>query len=303
MIRDVSFFMPGGKAGVLLIHGLTGTPSEMHILARGLNRAGFTVYGMQLAGHCGTEADLVATGWRDWYQSVEDAADFMRQKVDVLFVGGLSMGAVLALKLAADSPEKVQGLGIYGATFYYDGWSIPFYVRKFGFLVRWFKKLGLFNNKVFMERPPYGVKDERIRKSVEESLHSGDSTKAGLVGNPWPALAEMQELNKIVEPLLPKITAPCLIMHAADDDIAGLRNNGGMVAAKVAGKTELVPLENSYHLITIDRDRRRVIEKSAEFFTALCGAEMLTPAGGAPDNAEENRTEASGGKRKRVKKA
>ena len=44
----------------------TGTPAEMRFVGKGLNRAGFTVYGMQLAGHCGSEADLLRTGWRDW---------------------------------------------------------------------------------------------------------------------------------------------------------------------------------------------------------------------------------------------
>ena len=59
-MQDLSYFLPGNKNGVLLIHGLTGTPNEMRILANGLHKAGFTVYAIQLAGHCGTEADLVA---------------------------------------------------------------------------------------------------------------------------------------------------------------------------------------------------------------------------------------------------
>jgi len=284
MIEDVSFFMPGGRAGVLLIHGLTGTPSEMHILARGLNRAGFSVYGMQLAGHCGTEKDLIATNWRDWDRSVCEAADFFSRQVDAMFIGGLSMGAVLSLKYAADHPGRVKGVGVYGVTFCYDGWSIPFYARKFGFLSRLLKKLGLFQNRAFIERPPYGVKDERIRKSVEENMRSGDSTKAGLLGNPWPAIAEMVSLNRIVKKLLPRITAPCLIMHAANDDIADIRSNGRLVEKKVAGLTEFVPLANSYHLITIDRDRREVIKRSVEFFSSLCGADMLRPSA---EGAEE----------------
>ena len=58
MIQDSSYFLNGNRNGVLLIHGLTGTPNEMRIIAKGLNQAGFTVYAMQLAGHCGDEADL-----------------------------------------------------------------------------------------------------------------------------------------------------------------------------------------------------------------------------------------------------
>ena len=106
---------------MLLIHGLTGTPAEMRFVGRGLHRAGFSVLGMQLAGHCGTEADLLATGWRDWYASVSDAVERLQRTVDRVFVGGLSMGAVLALGAAQDRALDVAGLALYGTTFFYDG--------------------------------------------------------------------------------------------------------------------------------------------------------------------------------------
>jgi len=82
----------------------------MRILANGLHKAGFTVYAIQLAGHCGTEADLCKTTWQDWYKSVQDGADYLAKQVDNLFVAGLSMGALLALKLAADRPNQLKGL-------------------------------------------------------------------------------------------------------------------------------------------------------------------------------------------------
>ena len=63
MIKKSDYWMPGGRSGVLLIHGLTGTPAEMRFVATGLHQQGFTVYGMQLAGHCGSVEDLLRTGW------------------------------------------------------------------------------------------------------------------------------------------------------------------------------------------------------------------------------------------------
>lgn len=270
MITDARFFLKGGRAGVLLIHGLTGTPSEMQILGKGLNKAGFTVYGMQLAGHCGDEADLLQTRWQDWYDSVNRAADRLLRHTDTLFVGGLSMGAVLALKLAADRPLDVQGLGIYGPTFVYDGWTIPIYARRLTFLLQWFNRSHYLRRKIFIERPPYGLKDERIRKTVSESMLSGDSAGAGLAGNPLGSLAEMQKLAKITKAQLDQVKAPCLIMHSAHDDIASMDTNSGLVAQSVSGKVKVVRLENSYHLITIDRDRKAVIKDSIDFFTSLC---------------------------------
>lgn len=270
------FLFEGGRSGVLLIHGLTGTPMEMRLLGKGLANAGFTVHGVQLPGHCGSVEELVATRWQDWYGGVERAAERLRARVDTLFVGGLSMGAVLALALAAERPELVAGVGVYGATFRYDGWNIPA-VAKLSFLLPLFKRLGIGRNRMFMEEPPYGLRDERIRAQVSASMLSGDSAAAGLPGNPWPALAEMHGLAAWVKPRLPKVVAPCLIAHAREDDIASL-DNARLVAARVAGPTEMLILDNSYHMITIDRERRLLIERSAGFFNAIAAGRTLADA-------------------------
>lgn len=268
-VQDSSYFLPGNKNGVLLIHGLTGTPNEMRIVAKGLNNAGFTVYAVQLAGHCGTEEDLCKTTWQDWYKSVEDGADYLAQHVDHMFVAGLSMGALLSLKLAADRPEQIKGVGVFAPTFYYDGWSMPFWAKKLFFLLVWFKKLGIFQKMSFIEKPPYGLKDERIRAVVSESMLGGDSASAGLAGNPFPALAEMQLLAKNVREQLPNVTSPCLIIHSGNDDIADIETNAKLVEKQVAGSAKLIVLHDSYHLVTIDSQRREVIKETVTFFEKI----------------------------------
>ena len=271
MIQQTDFFFEGGRSGVLLIHGLTGTPMEMKLLGKGLNRAGFTVHGMQLAGHCGNVDDLLATGWHDWYASVEEAADELRSKVDHLFVGGLSMGALLALKLAAERPDQVCGVGVYGATFRYDGWSIPA-VARLSFLLPLFKKLGIGRNRSFMEAPPYGIRDERLRAQVSTAMLGGDSAAAGLPGNPWYSLADMYELAADVRQRLSQVTAPCLVAHASEDDVASVKN-AELVMREVSAPVELLLLKDSYHMITIDKERRTLIERSAAFFEAIAAGE------------------------------
>ena len=271
MIQQADFFFEGGRSGVLLIHGLTGTPMEMRLLGKGLNRAGFTVHGMQLAGHCGNVEDLLATGWKDWYASVEKAANDLLGKVDHLFVGGLSMGALLALKLAADRPDQIAGVGVYGATFRYDGWSIPWAAR-LSFLLPLFKKLGIGRNRSFMEAPPYGIRDERLRAQVSSAMLGGDSAAAGLPGNPWYSLADMYELAADVRQRLSQVTAPCLVAHASEDDVASVKN-AELVMREVSAPVELLLLKDSYHMITIDKERRTLIERSAAFFEAIAAGE------------------------------
>jgi carboxylesterase len=272
VIQQTDFFFEGGRSGVLLIHGLTGTPMEMKLLGKGLNRAGYTVHGMQLAGHCGNADDLLATGWRDWYASVERAADALREKVDHLFVGGLSMGALLSLKLAADRPGQIAGVGVYGATFRYDGWSIPRMARM-SFMLPLLKKLGIGRDRSFMEQPPYGIRDERLRAQVSAAMLGGDSAAAGLPGNPWYSLAEMYQLSATVRRQLSQVTAPCLVAHASEDDVASIRN-AELVMREVSAPVELLLLDDSYHMITIDKERRTLIEHSAAFFDRVAAADV-----------------------------
>ena len=280
MIKNVEFHLPGGRNGVLLIHGLTGTPTEMRFVAKGLNRDGFTVYGMQLAGHCGDEADLLATGRQDWYRSVVAAAEKLRGEVDHLFVAGLSMGALLALKLAAERPDMVDGLGLYGTTFNYDGWTIP-WIGKLSFMLPLVVSLGFGRHRKFHECFPYGIKDERIRQRIAGSMLSGDSAAAGLPGNPWPSLAEFYRLSWRVRRLLPSVRTPCLVIHAKDDDVASLRNVRTVVRG-VSGPVETVLLENSYHMITVDQERALVIERTTRFFNAVAATRFVTMPEHAP---------------------
>lgn len=273
MIKPVDFYMPGGRSGVLLIHGLTGTPTEMRLVAKGLNRNGFTVYGMQLAGHCGSEEDLLKTGWHDWYRSVCTAADRLRQDVDHMFVAGLSMGALLALKLAADRPDEVDGLGLFGTTFFYDGWTIP-WIGKLSFMLPLVTSLGFGRHRKFHECFPYGIKDERIRQRIAGSMLNGDSAAGGLAGNPWPSLAEFYRLSFLVRRQLHFIQTPCLVVHAKDDDIASLKNVR-IIVRGVGGPVETVLLENSYHMITVDQERDQVIERSSRFFNHIANTRFV----------------------------
>ncbi|MFJ7566573.1 alpha/beta hydrolase [Herminiimonas sp. NPDC097707] len=274
-MTEHEFLFEGGRTGVLLIHGLTGTPNEMRLLGKGLHRAGHTVYGMQLAGHCGTTDDLIATNWQDWYDSVRVAADHLRTRVDRMFVMGLSMGALLSLKLAADQPEKVAGVGALATMFQHDGWSIPFYTR-LSFLLRIFKVLHIGRNGFFTEQPPYGIKDAVLRKRIVAQMHSGDSSAAGLPGNPWWSIAELYGLAAEVRRQLPTITTPCLLVHATEDDVASLEKNALLVKNSVKGPVQTLWLQDSYHMVTIDRERRLVIEQACNFIAQTLNIDSPT---------------------------
>lgn len=267
MIQSVEYFLPGNRTGVLLVHGLTGTPSEMRSVGKGLHRAGFTVYGMQLAGHCGEPDDLLSTGWRDWYRSVDEAATRLLREVDHLFVAGLSMGALLALELAIERPRDVRGVALYGTAFRYDGWAVPA-IARLAFMLPAACALGVGRRRASMESFPYGIKETRIRDRIAASMLSGDSAAGGLAGNPWPSLAQFHMLSRRVRSRLGQVRAPCLAIHAAHDDVASVRNVD-VLRRGVPQPVETALLHDSYHMITVDRERHIVMEHTARFMRVV----------------------------------
>jgi len=98
------FLIPGGKIGCLLIHGFTGTPKEMRLLAESLAADGFTVLAPRLFGHATDPADMRFARWQDWLTSVEDGLNLLKGSTEKQFVMGLSMGGILSMIAAARYP-------------------------------------------------------------------------------------------------------------------------------------------------------------------------------------------------------
>jgi len=267
--RDFSIRYPGGRTGFLLIHGLGGTPIEMRLVARAIAQAGHTVHCPQLAGHCAGESELLSTGWRDWAQSVIDELDRMRQSCDRVIVGGLSMGAVLAMHVAAARPEAVDGLALYAPTLWYDGWSIP----RYAFLLKWFINTPFGRRYSFVEREPYGIKDLRTRAVITTAMTRGDSSEAGLLGTPSGALRQMWALIDRTRRVMPAITCPALLVHAREDDVASL-SNAFYIQRRLGGLVDAVILDDSYHLVTIDQQRDIVVERSLALAARLAKTDL-----------------------------
>jgi len=171
---------------------------------------------------------------------------------------------VLALKLAIDRPHEVDGVGLYGTTFFHDGWATP-PIGRLAFLLPLVTRFGIGRERNSAETPPYGIKDERIRNRVVGAMLAGDSEASGLAGFPWPSLAEFQRLSLHVRNRIGRVRAPCVIVHSSDDDIASLRNVR-IVERGVRAPVETLLLDDSYHMVTIDRQRGELIERSADFF-------------------------------------
>jgi carboxylesterase len=258
--RDHGYRLGDGRTGFLLLHGLSGTPMELRYQALGLSRAGFRVHVPQLAGHCGTLDDLRATTWRDWSDSASAALTELARDCDTVVVGGLSMGAVLSAQLAIESPDLVDGVAMLAPTFRFDGWAVPWYAPLFNLVNdRW-----TADRFMFREIEPYGIKDRRLRDFVLKALTSDVSATAGLPGTPGRSMLEFRRLVKGVESRLGVIRQPALVVHPREDDRASL-GNAAMLQKRLGGLVYTVVLDDSYHVVTLDRQRDLVNESLIDF--------------------------------------
>lgn len=262
-----------GRTGALLLHGLGGTPVEMRFVALGLARAGITVSCPQLAGHRGGVEELKASTWQDWLASAEAALDELRRRCDVVIVGGLSMGAVLALMLAVERKDHVDGVACYAPTLRLDGWGIPWYARLFDLvphkaIANWFD---------FTEREPYGVKDPRVRALVAMAIESGDSSAAGMLSVPGGAMLELRWLVDAVRPRVGEIRQRTLLVHPREDDRASIENSFWL-QQNLGGNVDMVVLDDSYHVVTVDRQRHLVAERTVALAEAVAAARSAPAA-------------------------
>jgi len=266
-LGPTGYYEEHGEDAVLLIHGLTGTPAEMRPIAKRLAKQGFSIMCPALAGHCRDAGDLRKSKWQDWYNSMADAFDALKAKHRRVFVAGLSIGALLAIKIAAEKGEAVAGLGLMSSTFFYDGWNMPRLKRKFLLPVVLHSPLRYFLH--WNETPPYGIKCERTRAMVHAVLENRDAQateKVGIFRTSGVTIHESNRFIKVAKAALPHVKSPALIVHSTEDDTASLKN-AHFVAKKLGTRQiETYFVDDTYHVVTLDKRRDDIAKRMAEFF-------------------------------------
>lgn len=277
----------GSRGLVYLIHGVTGTPTEMGYLGRRLARNGWDVYATTLPGHCTRIWDLLKASEKDWTAHVQAQLTFVRERYDYLYVAGLSAGALLALQSSVT--VDVDALGILSPTFIYDGWNTP-RVRA---LLPFVMKVAPLHYLLFhADGPPFGIKDAQLQAHIRAAYHplalirgwirdrwahwKSSGTDAATRANPaaskgYPifplkTLSHIDRLIARVRGRLGEVTAPTVILQAREDDMTGPRN-GELVYNTIASQQKrLILLDDCYHVITVDKQRKAVANHLIEFF-------------------------------------
>lgn len=268
LLGPAGYYTRRGEDAVLLVHGLTGTPAEMRSLAKKLQQQGFSVMCPRLAGHCGSINELKKSRWQDWYGTVEQSFEALKAEHRQVYVAGLSMGALLALRLAAHKGERVAGLGLLSSTFFYDGWNMPKYKRRLLLPLVIYSPLRRFVS--WTETSPYGIKCERTRAKVQAVLENREANAAeqfGIFRTPAVTIHESVRLIRAARQALSRVLSPTLIVHALEDDMASVKNAHYVAKHIAARKVETFFVDDTYHVLTLDKRKHQVAERLSNFFT------------------------------------
>ena len=258
--------VPGeGRIGVLLLHGLTGTSAEMAPLAEAL--AGrLPLFLARVAGHETSVGELARTSWRDWYASATAGADALLRIVPRIAVVGLSMGAMLGVRLAVERRDVVSGVVLLSpAIALRRAWvqrlRTPFRLLAAAdahvpFVPGMLARLGL-------TKGGSDIADLAVR-----------ATHPGYRQVPLRALLNLMHLQRFAWEAAPALTQPSLVIHATHDHTCPIEAARLLFQRLGSPNKRMVVLDRSFHVVTVDHDRQQVITEVDAFLHALATAAL-----------------------------
>lgn len=234
---------PKPPPACLLIHGFTGSPKEMEGLAQFLAVKGCAVRLPLLPGHGSQPDALRRVRARDWLHAVEAEYRAMAANASALFAIGLSMGATLALHLAANF--RMDGVVALAPALHLPLWqqAAAFVLSP---LVRWRHKA---------TGPDVNDATARLLLSSYDCY-------------PTASVNELVRTMRLVRRELHRVTAPLLIMHGKLDRTMSLKNVEMLQRAVCSQNIRIKLLDHSAHVVTVDYDHKEVFSTVWNFVSA-----------------------------------
>ena len=237
------FSLAGGPVGVLMVHGLTGSPASMRPIGEWLAGEGLSVEGVRLPGHGTNVEDLRTRRWTEWVDEAARGLGALCERCRSVVAFGQSGGASVVLALVASRPHEIDGIA-------------------------------LTNPYVFDARllaVPVGRRVLRDWKGIANDIAKPGQDEHGYERTPVAAIAELSELMRFVRSVLPEIRQPIVVFRSGTDHVIP-RSNATKVLERIGStRKQLVPCPNSFHVVTLDHDAPLVRERVLAFANELDG--------------------------------
>jgi len=235
---------------VLLIHGFTGSPVEMRPFGDALAKAGYTVLAPLLPGHGSQPEDMNRVRWQEWAAAVEVEYHRLAGHAAQIFVSGLSMGGLLALHLAAQQ-ATVAGLLLFSPALH------VFDRRLF---------LAGIGRRVWSTRPKSATAaTDPVDPQALDRIWSYDVHPVGGAHQLWL-------LKRQVRRELAQVRQPLLVIQGRQDTAVRPDSPVDLLARVGSADKQLVWLDHSGHVVTVDADRERAFALCLEWLSSRAPA-------------------------------
>lgn len=230
-----SFFYPGNSIGILICHGFNGTPQSVRYIGESLAAKGFTVYAPRLQGHGTDEFEMETTHYQEWIQNIEAAYRKLKQTCTHIFAMGQSMGGTLVLDLATKLPCE-----------------------------------GIITINAALEVPEYKIyRDHSAPRFITEGAPDIKDNNTSEITYDRVPIRTINQLLKIMDHTsqqLENISCPALLFHSPEDHVVPAQCTTNQICNSIMSHSKkLIPLENSYHVASLDYDKELIIEHAYHF--------------------------------------
>lgn len=236
------FTFERGKRAVLFLHGFTGNSSDCRMVARHLEKQGYTCHGIQYKGHGVPPEELVHTGPEDWWQDVMEGYNFLKVKGhNEIAVVGLSLGGVFSLKLGYT--EKIKGIVTMCAPMYLKSEEIMY-------------------QGVLEYAREYKRREGKSPEVIEQEM-------AEFQKMPMNTLKALQGLIAEVRENVDMIYAPTFVVQARHDKMINTDSANIIYNEIESPVKEIKWYEESGHVITFDTEKEQLHEDVYRFLESL----------------------------------
>ncbi|HEY6557518.1 MAG TPA: alpha/beta fold hydrolase [Polyangiaceae bacterium] len=235
----------GNSPAVLALHGFTGTPLEVELVVEVAEELGLAASAPLLPGH-GTHArDLASRTFRDWIAHAEEAFDALSRQHERVIVAGLSMGALLAVHLAATRPERVTALVMMANACWlrapFPSWAL--------LAVAALKLPDFAFPKVASDIGDAAARAKNLTYSAQ----------------PVHAAIEVLKGGQLMRRELGRVRCPTLILHGARDRVCPVANAHRVAKLLGSDDKRVVVFPRSHHILTRDADHPQVRAEMLRF--------------------------------------
>ncbi|MFS0749346.1 alpha/beta hydrolase [Oceanobacillus sp. 1P07AA] len=229
------FYFEGNRVGVLVSHGFTGTTQSMRPLGEAFAEYGYTVCAPRLKGHGTHYEDMEKTTFHDWIESIEEGYHWLQERCDTIYMCGLSMGGTLSLYMA-EKYSELNGIVLINAAI-----EVP-----------------------DMEAATE-MKDTRFIDAIGSDIKKPNIQELAYEKTPVQSIREIVKLMEQIRLDLNKVTCPACIFVSDEDHVVPPYNSEVIYKEIQSDVKEIIPLNESYHVATLDNDQAYIIEKTLEF--------------------------------------